>query len=181
MKIREVIVVEGKNDTNTLKSYFQCDTIETHGSAIGEDVIALIKKAKATRGVIIFTDPDAPGEKIRCTINQQVNGCKNAFIPKEVAKTEKKVGIEHASKEEIEKALSGCMTYDKDVNQVITLQDLVDLKLTGFPESQTLRSQAGKKLQIGHCNAKTFCARCNMLKITREELERVVVYEKANC
>ena len=27
--IKEIIVVEGKNDTNTLQSFFDCDTIET--------------------------------------------------------------------------------------------------------------------------------------------------------
>ena len=34
MKIREVIVVEGKNDTNVLQQYFDCETIETHGTSM---------------------------------------------------------------------------------------------------------------------------------------------------
>lgn len=33
--IKEIIVVEGKNDTNTLQSFFDCDTIETGGDQIG--------------------------------------------------------------------------------------------------------------------------------------------------
>ena len=43
MKIQEVIVVEGKNDTNVLKSYFECDTIETHGTHLGKEILAQIK------------------------------------------------------------------------------------------------------------------------------------------
>lgn len=174
MEIKEVIVVEGKNDSNTLRSYFNCDTIETHGTHLSEATLAMIQKARDTRGVIIFTDPDAPGEKIRSIINQKINGCKNAFIAKEDAKTSKKVGIEHASKQDLENALSTCITYDQGVEKNIQLQDLIELRLSGYPESKQLRLQAGKKLHIGHCNAKTFCQRCNMLKITREELEKVM-------
>ena len=34
MKINEFIVVEGKDDTERVKSAVDCDTIETNGSAI---------------------------------------------------------------------------------------------------------------------------------------------------
>ncbi len=172
MKIKEIIVVEGKNDSNKLKSFFQCDTIETHGTKLSQTTLMMIKKAQETRGVIIFTDPDFPGEKIRSTINQKINGCKNAFIPKESARTSKKVGIEHASKKDLEEALKSCMTYDDQIDEQLKIQDLVELKLSGFPESNELRYLLGKKLHIGKCNAKTFCHRCNMLKISKEDLER---------
>ena len=43
-RIKEVIVVEGKTDTQVLKSLFDVDTIETHGSAIDDHVISLIKE-----------------------------------------------------------------------------------------------------------------------------------------
>ena len=46
VKIKEVIVVEGKNDTNVLKSYVDCDTIETHGISINKEVIEQIRIAK---------------------------------------------------------------------------------------------------------------------------------------
>ena len=101
MKIQEVIVVEGKNDTAVLKSYFDCDTIETHGTCLSDFTLQLIEKMKEKRGVIIFTDPDYPGESIRKQINQRVKGCKNAFIDRKKAKTTKKVGVEHASKEDL--------------------------------------------------------------------------------
>ena len=57
-KIKEVVVVEGKTDTATLKQLFDVDTIETSGSGINEDILSLIKTAAQTRGVIVLTDPD---------------------------------------------------------------------------------------------------------------------------
>ena len=85
MKIKEIIVVEGKDDTTAVQQAVLADTIETNGSAINEQTIEKIKLAQETRGVIIFTDPDFPGQKIRHTISEQVPGCKHAFIPKEAA------------------------------------------------------------------------------------------------
>ena len=37
--IKEIIDVEGKNDTNTLQSFFDCDTIETGGDQVNEKTI----------------------------------------------------------------------------------------------------------------------------------------------
>ena len=57
-----VIVVEGRDDTRRLREiYPDIETIETNGSAIDEETIALIQKALQTREVIVFTDPDYPG------------------------------------------------------------------------------------------------------------------------
>lgn len=79
MKIKEIIVVEGKDDTVAIKRAVDADTIETNGSAIGDHVIEQVKLALQKRGVIIFTDPDYPGERIRKIISDKVPGCKHAF------------------------------------------------------------------------------------------------------
>lgn len=79
MKIKEIIVVEGRDDTARVKMAVDADTIETNGSAIGDTVIQQVRLAQETRGVIILTDPDFPGEKIRKTIAEAVPGCKHAF------------------------------------------------------------------------------------------------------
>ena len=63
VKMKEILVVEGKNDTNVLKSFLDCDTIETNGTHLGKEILRQIRLAQKTRGVIIFTDPDFPGEK----------------------------------------------------------------------------------------------------------------------
>ncbi|MGA3882460.1 toprim domain-containing protein, partial [Bacillus pumilus] len=65
MKINEIIVVEGRDDNARLKMAVDADTIETNGSAIGDTVIQKVRLAQETRGVIILTDPNLHGEKIR--------------------------------------------------------------------------------------------------------------------
>ncbi|SQC70129.1 ribonuclease M5 [Listeria fleischmannii subsp. fleischmannii] len=62
--IQEIIVVEGRDDTTALNRAVIADTIETGGSAINQKILEEIKHAKEKRGVIIFTDPDFPGEKL---------------------------------------------------------------------------------------------------------------------
>lgn len=174
MKIKEVIVVEGKNDTNVLKSYFECDTIETQGTHLAEKTLKLIEEANKTRGVIIFTDPDSPGEKIRSIINQHINGCKNAFVPKEKSRTSKKVGIEHADKETLEKALENCVTFDKYTESDLEISDFFELGLTGSNSSKQLRKKLSSELGIGESNAKTLFKRCKMLELTRNDLEKLI-------
>ena len=61
------------------------ETIETNGSAIDEETIALIQKALQMREVIVFTDPNYPGTRIRNIIQERVPGVKHAFIEREEA------------------------------------------------------------------------------------------------
>ncbi|MCC9080521.1 ribonuclease M5 [Enterococcus faecium] len=79
MKIQEIIVVEGKDDTRRLREVVDADTIETIGSAINEEILMQIEHAQETRGVIVFTDPDFSGEKIRKIIMEAVPQAKHAF------------------------------------------------------------------------------------------------------
>ena len=59
--IKEVIVVEGRDDTVAIKRAVEADTIETGGSAINKQILKRIALAQERRGVIILTDPDHAG------------------------------------------------------------------------------------------------------------------------
>ncbi len=169
-KIREVIVVEGKNDALHLKSFFECDTIITEGRHLKKETIELIKEAQASKGVIVLTDPDSPGEYIRGKLNSEVSGLKNAFLQKKDAKTSKKVGVEHASYEVIKEALDNLITYT-DEKGSLTSGDLMDLGIIGDSD---LRAYIAKKLHLGHPNNKTLLKRLNMLGIDRDRLKEVI-------
>ena len=54
MKIKEIIVVEGKDDTVAIKRAVDADTIETNGSAIGDHVIEQVKLAQQ-KGALLFS------------------------------------------------------------------------------------------------------------------------------
>ena len=174
MKIKEIIVVEGKNDTNVLQSYFDCETIETHGTCLSKQTLQLIKEAQASRGVIIFTDPDFPGEKIRTAINQKIPGCKNAYIEKNKAKTTKEVGVEHATKQDLLEALQKLFTYDEDVKNTLSWDEYLDLGFSGGSDASFLRSQIATKLSLGKPNAKTLFKRLNMLQLSKEEIIKLL-------
>lgn len=81
MLFKEVIVVEGRDDTRRLKEIFpDIETIETNGSAIDKPTLERIKILNETRGVIVFTDPDFPGNKIRQAVTEVVPECKHAYL-----------------------------------------------------------------------------------------------------
>lgn len=172
MKIKEIIVVEGKNDTNVLKSYFDCDTIETSGTHLNKSKLECIRIANERRGVIIFTDPDAPGERIRSLINEAVPNCKNAFIAKSKARTTKKVGVEHATKADLTQALENCMTYTSEFNETISWEEYLDLGFTGQLNSSMLRDELAEMLFLGKPNGKTLFKRLNMIQMSKEDVIR---------
>ena len=171
--IREVIVVEGKNDTERLRLFFDADTIETHGLGLNKETIEYIRDINERRGVILFLDPDVPGEKIRNRLNREIPGLKNAFVMKEDARTKKKVGIEHASKEVLSEALDNLLTYG-EVKESLSEEDFYLLGLKGEKDSSVKRELVSKHFHIGRCNASTMFRRLNMLGITREEIDKVV-------
>lgn len=173
-KIEQVIVVEGRHDTENLKKYYDCETIETHGTCLSEFTIRLIQRAQKARGVIVFTDPDSPGNRIRHAVNEAVPGCLNAYIDKELAKTAHKVGVEHAGQQALEDALSHLVKERPDQEEELTMQDLYELGLSGRENSSQLREQVGRALYLGNGNARTMCSRLNSLGITKEKLQEVL-------
>src|SRR5699024_12683036 len=80
MKTKEIILVEGRNDTMKINQAVDAYTIETNASAINQETLNQIAHAKEKLGVIIFTDPEHPGERIRRIIDEQVPGCTDAFL-----------------------------------------------------------------------------------------------------
>lgn len=170
--IREVIVVEGKNDTKNLQRYFEVDTIETHGLGLSRETLEYIDEVNDRRGVILFLDPDSAGEKIRKRINDYIPGLKNAFVLKEDARTKKKVGVEHASFKVLKEALDNVVSYD-EFHHTISVEDMYELHLMGSDDSFYRRDVVSKKFHIGKCNGKTMLKRLNMLGISREELDDI--------
>lgn len=186
MKVKEIIVVEGKDDTIAIKRAVDADTIETNGSAINEQTLEKIKLAAEKRGVIIFTDPDYPGEKIRKTIIEKIPECKHAFLPKHLAKQKngRKVGVEHAKPEHIREALKHAHYMEKEPVIKITKEDLIYYRLIGDPNAKVRRIKLGERLKIGYTNAKQLYKRLQMFQIPRQQfietIEQILKEEQEN-
>ncbi|AQQ54936.1 ribonuclease M5 [Planococcus lenghuensis] len=177
MNIQEVIVVEGKDDTVAVKRAIGADTIETNGSAVSFRTLEQIAHAFEKRGVIVFTDPDYPGRRIRAIIEEHVPGVKHAFLEKNrtLAPNGKGLGIEHATDEDIREALAAVYTRrDAGAMWQPTLTDLLEHRLTAHPAARLRRERLGDLLKIGYTNAKGLQKRLRMFGITAQQFEEAV-------
>lgn len=177
LNIREIIVVEGKDDTTAIKRATGADTIETNGSAISEETLRRIAHAQAKRGVIVFTDPDYPGQRIRAIIEERIPNVKHAFLAKAktIAKNGKGLGIEHASDADIREALRNVYTPSSEqAAEEITLEDLMIARLIGHPQAKGRRDRLGGILNIGMTNGKQLHKRLMMFQITVEQFAHAV-------
>ena len=106
-KIREVIIVEGRDDTAAVLRAVDAQTIETHGFGMSDRMWEQIGTAARTRGIIIFTDPDRAGENIRRKVKERFPEAGEAFLPRDKALRGTNIGVENASPEAIREALAG--------------------------------------------------------------------------
>jgi ribonuclease M5 len=110
-RIREIIVVEGRYDKNTVSQVVDTLIVETSGYQIfnNREAMNLLRRLAKVRGIIILTDSDSAGFMIRNYIKGSVpaNLIKHAYIPdvygKERRKSspskEGKLGVEGMSPE----------------------------------------------------------------------------------
>jgi ribonuclease M5 len=179
-KIYEVLVVEGKDDTANLKKYYEVDTYETQGSAISEDDLERIARLNDLRGVIVFTDPDHSGERIRRIIMDAIPNVKHAFLNRHEATPKSKtkgrsLGVEHASFEDLEKALGKVTANFEDENDFdISHSDLIRLGLIAGADSRKRREFLGQELRIGYSNAKQQLKRLDLFGVTLAEVEKAM-------
>ena len=190
--IDEVIVVEGRDDTNAIKRAVSAVTLETHGFGISEETWKKLDHAYRERGLIIFTDPDHAGKEIRRRLKERYPEAKEAFLTVKKAGKKKNtpgtkfeyqdIGIENASPEDIREALSkargeGNTPGDSETPRetglspepLYTIKDLEAMNLVGGPKSKELRESFGDILGIGYYNAKGLLRVLNGMRISKRE------------
>lgn len=175
IKYQNVIVVEGKMDKDLLESFLEADIITTNGSEVSRETINFVAELSKTRTVVVLTDPDAPGKRIRDILNKEIPGLYNAFIPKNKAIKKHKVGVAESDKDTILEALDNLMLPEglkPDSN--LTMTDLFDLGLIGHQDSVKKRQTIEDKLHIDQVNGKTLLKRLKSLGINRADLEEVI-------
>ncbi|MCY6484918.1 ribonuclease M5 [Clostridium aestuarii] len=172
--IKEVIVVEGRDDITAVKRAVDAEIIAVGGFGINKKVIDRIKEAQKRQGVIVFTDPDFAGEKIRRIISKRVKGIKHAYISKQEGLKDDDIGVENASPETIKKALKNAKCEVKEKRNVFNVQDLYFFKLTVNEEAKIRREALGKELRIGYCNSAQFITRLNNYGISKEEFMKAI-------
>lgn len=164
IKIDRVVIVEGKYDKIKLNSILDAVIIETDGFGIFNDKEKqlLIRRLAETKGLLILTDSDSAGFKIRSFIRGIVPAeqIKHAYIPdifgKEKRKNEPskegKLGVEGVNirviTEALEKAGVFCEETEETNRREITKLDLYEDGLSGKPDSDALRKKLLKHLEL---------------------------------
>ncbi len=172
--IKEVLVVEGKMDVVAIEKAVEADCIITGGFSLRPHTLNNIAKAYERRGIIILTDPDSAGERIRRFLGKRFPKAKHAFIPKEDATANDDIGVEQASPAAICKALAKVRTPNWQPEETFNSTDMVGAKLSGSPDASARRAKLGALLGVGYANAKTFLKRLNHYGVTREEFAQAL-------
>ena len=164
--VREVILVEGRYDKNTVAQVVNCTIIETSGFGIlkRKEKITLLRKLAEKRGLIILTDSDKAGFFIRGRLHGLLGdiNIKHAYIPdvegresrKDTSSKEGKLGVEGMSGEIILRSLESAGATFIDDEQIsssgskITKADLFALGLSGGDGSVLKRRELLKKLSL---------------------------------
>jgi len=167
--MKQLIVVEGKSDTRRLKEYYpNIITFETSGLGFDEKKIKQLKKLSKDYEIIVFTDPDRPGEMIRNVVKENIPQAKHAYLPniKAISKDEKKVGIEHANKKDIDKALSNLYEF-KEIKEEYTMEDMIEY---GLFNNKVKRAEFCDDLNIAFGNNKKVLKQLNYFAIERKKI-----------
>ena len=168
-----ILVVEGAMDQAFLSGFLDCEFVQTNGSVVSRETIDYLKEASKTKEIVVLTDPDSPGERIRARIAEEVPSCKHAFVRKAHAIKGKKVGVAESDKEEVLLALSHIVPGENSKGE-LTMTDMMELGLMGGRDSTALREKLSEKFHLGHGNAKMFLKRANALGLTKKALEEAI-------
>ena len=163
--VREVIVVEGRYDKNTLSQVVDAVIIETSGFGIFNDAEKrkLLQTMAEARGLIVLTDSDGAGFVIR----NYIKGCvdpklvKHAYIPdvygkerrKSAPSREGKLGVEGMKPQVLLDALIRAgATFDDEENKKsatrISKADMYARGLSGREGSAEKRKQLIRQLGL---------------------------------
>ncbi|MDR2502053.1 MAG: DUF4093 domain-containing protein [Oscillospiraceae bacterium] len=166
LRIREVIVVEGRYDKNTLSQIVDAVIIETRGFGVfsGTEIVEHIRVLGKESGVILLTDSDGAGFVIRGKLAGMLHGVeiKHAYIPDIPGRERRKsrpgraglLGVEGMRREAILTALRGCgATFEDEKTdaprgKAITAADLYSLGLSGVAGAAKLRGAVLEKLGL---------------------------------
>ena len=162
LHIEEVIVVEGKYDKERLKNVTDAPIICTHGFELyrSKRIIDSIRKMAKNRGVIVLTDSDRAGFRIRNYIKQCLGNkvrVMHAYIPPVEGKEKRKekpgadglLGVEGID----EKVLSDILEKAATVSQGEPLETVSKAEFfadgfSGKPDSTERRKRLAKKMSL---------------------------------
>lgn len=165
ISVKEVIVVEGRYDRNTLSQVFDAVIVETSGFGVFNDreKLALLRRLAEARGLVVLTDSDGAGFVIRNFLKGAIDPAlvKQAYIPdiagrerrKRAPSKEGKLGVEGMKPEVLIEALrraGATLGGEEPARRAggIAKATLYELGLSGGPGSAEKRRALLKELDL---------------------------------
>ncbi len=188
-RIKEVVVVEGRYDKNTLSQVVDAAILDIGGFAAFHDreLLSLLRRLAETHGVILLTDPDGAGFVIRNRLKGALpkEGVKQAYVPdfygkerrKKRGGKEGKLGVEGMPPDVLLEALRRAgATFEGEAaagrEDLITKADLLDAGLIG-DGSAARRAALIRELDLPeHLSANALLDVLNLLWTRSEFLEK---------
>lgn len=191
LKLDKVVIVEGKYDKIKLSSIIDGIIIVTNGFSIFKDKekLELIRMYAREKGIIILTDSDSAGFKIRGYLKGSVPNDRitNVYIPDVFGKEKRKVrpssegklGVEGIDPELITEAFrkAGVCFSENDrpsEKEPVTRADLYEMGLMGMEESSRKRQYLLKKLGLPEKLSTTGMLEAVNVMYSREEIFEIM-------
>lgn len=191
IKIKQAVIVEGRYDKVKLSGILDTLIIETEGFGIFSDKEKqrLIRYLAEKRGIVVLTDSDSAGFKIRSFISSITRGenVTDVYIPdvfgkekrKDKESKEGKIGVEGIDNsvilEALQKAGVFCEQEEKDENKrEISRTDFFEDGISGRKDSSTLRKRLAKSLDLPERISTSSLLRIINMYMTYEEYKKAV-------
>ena len=185
LHIEQAVIVEGKYDKIKLSSILDAVIITTNGFSVmkNKEKLEIIRFYAQNKGIIILTDSDSAGFKIRNYLKGAIKNGKiiNVYVPdifgkekrKAAPSKEGKLGVEGIDKEIILDAFkkAGVISYDKDADNDPRI-DLYECGLSGGENSSEKRKVLLQQLGMPQLLTTT-----GMLEILNTMMSRSEFYD----
>lgn len=159
--VNEIIVVEGTNDASLITSLIDAEVVTLNGCELQN--IRYLKAASKFTNILLLTDPDAEGHRIREKFNSFISNVTNIEIDINKCTKGTKNGVAECENNEVLRAISPYFA-DKRRNEV-TLE-----KIFSKQERKTICN----KLDIEEVNNKQFLKRMIRLNMDIESINKLL-------
>ena len=150
----------------------------THGFGMPKPSRMAIRRAGRRGRIIVLTDPDSAGERIRTEVVSIVGPCWHAHLPTtQCTREDGNIGVENAEPESIRSALELARRWKMEPRRTFTFEDLVRAGLDGEAHRQR-RYAVGEWLRIGRVRDRPFLERLNHLGVTADELRSALQHHR---
>lgn len=160
-----VLIVEGKSDAALLSSLYDCEIVTTNGNEIPANLIDYLNAVSSFKKIIILTDPDEIGEKIRERLKTKLNKYDEVKVDLSRCDKNNKHGVAECEISTLFKNL------DKYISTNSKKQHLSESELYCLINNLGINKYyIMKKCHTGQCNNKTLLKRLNSLRYSKEKI-----------